>query len=93
MHLYAEKPSFRMVVAGETAFLGSIDCRDTAGEIPLVEVRRRSDAPSLHAAARAHFLRAWGDSLPVRISATTTVNAPVDQGSRTPVPRSAPATA
>jgi hypothetical protein len=74
VRLYSEKPSFRVLVAGEVAFLGAIDPRDSAGEIPLYEARRQSQGPSLHAAMRSHLLRVWGDSLPVNMEAASTVS-------------------
>jgi hypothetical protein len=68
VRLYSSKPSFRMLVAGETVFLGSIDPRDATGELPMVQVQRLSEEPSLHAAARAHFIQVWGESCPLEIN-------------------------
>ena len=68
VRLYSTKPSFRMLVAGETAFLGSIDPRDATGELPMVQVERLSEEPSLHAAARAQFIQVWGESCPLEIN-------------------------
>jgi hypothetical protein len=87
VRLYSEKPSFRAIVAGELSLLGAIDPRDAAGEFPLYEARRQGDGPSLHLAARSHFLRVWGDSSSVTIEAAATIeDLPVSQY-ETPVPR------
>jgi hypothetical protein len=67
VRLYSTKPSFRMLVAGETAFMGSIDPRDATGEMPMYEVQKLSEEPSLHAAARAQFIQVWGESCPLEI--------------------------
>jgi hypothetical protein len=83
VRLYSEKPSFRVLVAGETAYLGAIDPRDAAGEFPLYEARRQSNGPSLHAAARAHFLRVWGDSLPVTMEAASVTPPSEEEDSET----------
>ncbi len=76
IRLYSEKPSFRTLVAGPIAFLGSIDARDGSGEFPLYEVRQRSADPSLYSAARSHFLRVWGSSIPVQLEAPSTAQTP-----------------
>lgn len=78
VRLYSEKPSFRLIIADEVAFMGSIDPRDDSGEFPLYEVHRNSTDASLHMAVRSHFVRAWGKSIPVQIEASTQATAVED---------------
>ncbi len=81
VRLYAEKPSFRVLVAGDLALLGTMDARDNAPAIPIYELGRGTKEASLHSAARSHFLRVWGDSVPVTVEAVTTV---VSEGEQAP---------
>ena len=73
VRLYSEKPSFRVVAAGNTLFLGAINPRDASGEIPLYETVENHDGASLHGAAHSHFQRVWADSTPVEVQTTATV--------------------
>ncbi len=86
VRLYAEKPSFRVLVAGDLALLGTMDVRDNAPSIPIYELGRGTRDASFHSAARSHFLRVWGDSMPVTMEAVTTVASPQgepeEEGSR-----------
>lgn len=87
VRLYSEKPCFRAVVVGEASFLGAIDPHDATGELLLYEACRKGDGPSMFTAARAHFLRVWGDSLPVLIETASTLEEESAVDQQSPAPR------
>jgi len=87
VRLYSEKPSFRAVVVGDSSFLGAIDAHDATGELLLYEAWRKADGPSMYTAARSHFLRVWGDSLPVLVEAASTIEEEAPVAHESPVPR------
>jgi len=89
VRLYAEKPTFRAILAGETAYIGALDPRDGSGQISLYEVLRHSDGPSLFPAVKAHFARVWADSMALEVEATALVGAPAGPLGEDPGPDAA----
>lgn len=69
VRFYAEKPAFRAIVLGGTAFVFPWVPKENGPDLPILEIGRNGAAPSLYEGFRRHFTRLWRSAVSLEAAA------------------------